>query len=78
MKTGRRNSEQHGWGICSLHPDGRVGWLIDNERKVRVFPSEEDAKRAFIKIKRESHYEWSLPTEIRWFDGFGKKEQGGK
>lgn len=69
------DNNQQAWAICTHHPDGTCGWLVDyNTLDVRTYSSPEEAEKALKQMKRNSHYSWSHPTEIKEFTGFSNKK----
>lgn len=64
------------FAVCSIHPDGSVGWFIGAGERgldVMTYPSKEAAEKAIVKMKKNPHYSWSLQLEAREFCGFGKR-----
>lgn len=67
-------TQKSGYAICVVNPDGRPGWLLDEQAEIKTYPSEEDAKKALAKLKRNSHYSWNIPVEVREFIGFANNK----
>ncbi len=58
------------YAICVTYPNQSVGWLIGggkNGLDVKTYPSKEAAEKAMEQMKKNPHYSWNLPMEVREF-----------
>lgn len=68
-------TKQTGFGICHDNPDGTTAWIVGDDRDVLLFATPEEAARAFAKMKKNTHYSWSIPHEVREFKGFDAEKK---
>lgn len=58
-----------GYAIAVIHPDGSVGFLTGSDSSVETYPTKAAAQSAMEKKKQDKRYTWSLPMEVRKYDG---------
>ena len=57
-----------GYALCLALPDGRQGWLMDENLDVKVYPTCRKAEQARDAMLKNTAYHWSLPLEIHEYD----------
>lgn len=58
------------FAICITHSDGEMGWITNEEAKVKTFKTSEDGEKFLAKLKRTNHYSFNCKAEVLEFKGF--------
>lgn len=63
-------SDKPVWAICTHYPDKKCGWVVNENKEVKTYPTQEEADKSLKQMKRNTKYLWSLPMEVKEFTGF--------
>lgn len=61
------------WAICVCHDDGTIGWLLNQDTEVKIYPTAEDAEKAMKQIRKDKRYSWNVKTEVREYSDESRK-----
>ena len=70
-----RKEEQmpkYGIRITNEEPRPCVGWIIGEDRDVRLFPDKSKAASYMKEMLKDSRYSWNCKVEVAEFTGWGK------
>ena len=70
-----RKEEQmpkYGIRITNEGPRLCIGWIIGEDRDVRLFPDKAKATSFMKELLKDSRYSWNCKVEVAEFTGWGK------
>ena len=71
-----RKEEQmpkYGIRITNEEPRPCVGWIMGEDRDVRLFPDKAKAASYMKEMLKDSRYSWNCKVEVAEFTGWGKE-----